>query len=200
MDVFRKKLVGSLFIRLTRYCLIFQLIFPPFWLNAVYAALVTDPNANVQFQPRIDSTYAVPVINIVAPNNSGLSHNKYQDFDITEDGAVFNNSLVTGNSRLAGQVIANPLFGGRTASIILNEVTGASESELKGLMEVFGDKANVIIANPNGITCNGCGFINTQRATLTTGTPDFSADKLKFDVDYVENLTFKTDLNILIKH
>ncbi|MBL4799488.1 MAG: filamentous hemagglutinin N-terminal domain-containing protein [Oleispira sp.] len=183
MDVFRKKLSESMLIRLTSYCLIFQLIFPPFWVNSVYAALVTDPNANVQFQPRIDSTSAVPVINIVAPNNSGLSHNKYQDFDVTEDGIVFNNSLVTGNSRLAGRVIANPLFGGRTASIILNEVTGASESELKGLMEIFGDKANIIIANPNGITCNGCGFINTQRATITTGTPDFTEGKLKFDID-----------------
>ena len=183
MERFRKSLSESLITRFISYCLMLQLIFPPLWVSNVYAALVTDPHANVSFQPQINNPSGVPIINIVAPNSSGLSHNKYQDFDIAEDGAVFNNSLVSGNSRLAGQIVANPLFGGRTASIILNEVTGASDSELKGLMEIFGDKANIIIANPNGITCNGCGFINTQRATLTTGTPEFSAGKLKFDID-----------------
>ncbi len=30
-----------------------------------------------------------------------------------------------------------------------------------------------MVANPNGITCDGCGFINTARATLTTGKPQF---------------------------
>ena len=183
MDRFRKSLSESLITRFISYCLITQLIFPPLWVNNVYAALVTDPHAAVSFRPQIDNTYNIPVINIVAPNNTGLSHNKYQDFDVDLNGLVFNNSLVTGNSRLAGSIVANPLFGGRTASIILNEVTGASDSELKGLMEVFGDKANVIIANPNGITCNGCGFINTQRGTLTTGTPDVSQGKLRFDID-----------------
>ncbi|MGX9080349.1 two-partner secretion domain-containing protein, partial [Klebsiella pneumoniae] len=34
----------------------------------------------------------------------------------------------------------------------------------------------VIVANPNGITCDGCGFINTTRGTLTTGTPVFGND------------------------
>ncbi|WP_010446439.1 putative adhesin, partial [Pseudomonas asplenii] len=29
--------------------------------------------------------------------------------------------------------------------------------------------AHVIVANPYGISCNGCGFINTPQATLTTG-------------------------------
>jgi len=27
------------------------------------------------------------------------------------------------------------------------------------------------VANPYGITCNGCGFINTPNVTLTTGKP-----------------------------
>jgi hypothetical protein len=37
------------------------------------------------------------------------------------------------------------------------------------MIEVAGKKAQVVIANPSGITCNGCGFINANRATLTTG-------------------------------
>ncbi|WP_225816427.1 two-partner secretion domain-containing protein, partial [Photorhabdus antumapuensis] len=39
---------------------------------------------------------------------------------------------------------------------------------------VAGQKAAVFIANPNGITCHGCGFINTPAVTLSTG-------KLVFD-------------------
>ncbi|HFO8999118.1 TPA: Contact-dependent inhibitor A, partial [Escherichia coli] len=35
---------------------------------------------------------------------------------------------------------------------------------------------NVMVANPYGITCDGCGFINTPRATLTTGRPVMNAD------------------------
>src|SRR5690606_9315542 len=35
--------------------------------------------------------------------------------------------------------------------------------------EVAGRGAEVIIANPSGITCDGCGFINTSRGVLTTG-------------------------------
>jgi filamentous hemagglutinin len=41
---------------------------------------------------------------------------------------------------------------------------------------VAGKKADVIIANPNGISCNGCGFINTDRVTLSTGKPQLNAN------------------------
>ena len=57
-----------------------------------------------------------------------------------------------------------------------NEVTSTNPSNLRGYTEVAGSKADVIIANPNGITCNGCGFINTSRGVLTTGTPVFGGD------------------------
>ncbi|MCW1776842.1 filamentous hemagglutinin N-terminal domain-containing protein [Pantoea ananatis] len=33
-----------------------------------------------------------------------------------------------------------------------------------------------MIANPNGIVCDGCGFLNTSRVTLATGTPLLGAD------------------------
>lgn len=39
-------------------------------------------------------------------------------------------------------------------------------------MEVAGDSAHLIIANPNGITTQGGGFINAEKGTLTTGTPN----------------------------
>ncbi|NDL37185.1 adhesin, partial [Photorhabdus laumondii subsp. laumondii] len=48
-------------------------------------------------------------------------------------------------------------------------------------------KAEVIIANPAGITCNGCGFINSHRTTLTTGQALMERGRLKgFDVNQGE--------------
>ena len=42
----------------------------------------------------------------------------------------------------------------------------------------------MIIANPNGISCNGCGFINTSKVDLVTGTANFSGDDLTgFSID-----------------
>lgn len=45
-------------------------------------------------------------------------------------------------------------------------------------MEVAGDRAQVVIANPAGISCDGCGFINSNRVTLTTGTPILNGGNL----------------------
>lgn len=162
--------------------LVMQLVFPVALIQPVMAELITDPRADVQFRPVINNSQGVPVVNIVRPDNSGVSHNKYQDFDVDEHGLVFNNSLVNGNSFLAGKLLANPALGGRSASVILNEVTGASDSDLKGLMEVFGDRANIVVANPNGITCDGCGFINTDRASMITGRSFYNNDQLNFEI------------------
>ncbi|WP_152999770.1 filamentous hemagglutinin N-terminal domain-containing protein, partial [Pseudomonas sp. ICMP 3272] len=64
---------------------------------------------------------------------------------------------------------------GTAATTILNEVVGANASQLRGYTEVAGQAARVIVANPYGISCNGCGFINTPQVTLTTGKPVLDA-------------------------
>lgn len=85
---------------------------------------------------------------------------------------------------MGGIVVGNPNLQGRAAGTILNEVTGTNRSQLKGYTEVAGHSARVIVANPHGITCDGCGFINTPRATLSTGKPLFENDRLQgFRVD-----------------
>ena len=61
---------------------------------------------------------------------------------------------------------------GSEANLILFQVTGSTVSDLDGTIEVFGTEAGIIIANPNGITCGGCAFINTNRVDLVTGTYD----------------------------
>ncbi|WP_435369337.1 filamentous hemagglutinin N-terminal domain-containing protein [Providencia alcalifaciens] len=113
----------------------------------------------------------IPVINIATPNGAGISHNKFQQFNVDKQGAVLNNATSNVNSQIAGQLKANANLKGNAANLIINEVTGSSRSELQGKLEVAGKGANVLIANPNGITCNGCSFVNTPAITLTTGKP-----------------------------
>ncbi|CAN7706729.1 hemagglutinin repeat-containing protein [Rhizobium rhizogenes] len=120
----------------------------------------------------------VPLVDIVTPNGAGLSHNKYDNFNVGTPGLILNNfNGEVGTSNLGGVTPGNPnLKNSGPASVILNEVTSGNRSALNGPTEVFGGRADVIIANPNGITCSGCGFVNTPRATLTTGVPDIGAD------------------------
>ncbi|NBB12037.1 filamentous hemagglutinin N-terminal domain-containing protein [Pseudomonas sp. SLFW] len=114
----------------------------------------------------------VPIVNIAAPNAQGLSHNQFQDYNVGPEGLILNNA--TGpiqSTQLGGQILGNPNLRGQAAGVILNEVTGSHPSQLRGATEIAGQAAHVIVANPHGITCSGCGFINTPRATLTTGKP-----------------------------
>ena len=75
------------------------------------------------------------------------------------------------NTELAGYIMGNPNLVGPTANTILNEVTGTGATSMNGALEVAGNKAHVIIANPNGISVNNGTFINANSATLTTGNP-----------------------------
>lgn len=122
------------------------------------------------------SANGVPVVNINAANAAGLSHNRFNRYDVASNGLVLNNgnaARIERESLLAGSVLANSNLN-KEASVILNEVVSTNRSTLAGFTEVVGSKADVVVANPNGITCSGCGFINTDRATLTTGTPLFN--------------------------
>ena len=111
----------------------------------------------------------VPVVNIVAPNAAGVSHNNFTQYNVGTSGVVLNNSGANSKTQIAGTVQGNPFLGNRAAGTILNEVTSGNPSQINGVTEVAGNAANVILANPAGIYTDGAGFINTPRVTLTTG-------------------------------
>ncbi|UOB24268.1 hemagglutinin repeat-containing protein [Pseudomonas orientalis] len=114
----------------------------------------------------------VPVVNIATPNGAGLSHNQFQQYNVGPNGVILNNANgALQNTQLGGIIVGNPNLKGGAASVILNEVNGGSASQLRGYTEVAGQSAKVIVANPYGVTCAGCGFINTPNVTLTTGKP-----------------------------
>jgi len=148
--------------------LIPTIIYPP----ALCAATINiDPRSGTVTVDKAQN--GVPILNVAAPNSNGLSHNKLKDFNVGREGLIVNNSGNTGVSVLGGALLKNPnLNPNGGASLILNEVTGVSKSNLNGFTEIFGKKADYVLANPNGITCSGCGFINTNRTTLTTGRPE----------------------------
>ncbi|RON01519.1 adhesin [Pseudomonas brassicacearum] len=128
----------------------------------------------------------VPIVNIATPNATGLSHNQFHDYNVTLQGLILNNgSTQTSATQLGGYIVGNPnLKNSGSAQTILNEVNGGSPSQLNGYTEVAGQSARVIVANPYGISCNGCGFINTPRVTLTTGKPVLDNGRLdRFQVD-----------------
>ena len=113
----------------------------------------------------------VPLINIQTPSAAGVSRNTYSQFDVDPNGVILNNARNNALTQLGGWVQGNPWLAHGSARVILNEVVAANPSQLLGYVEIAGSAAQVVIANPAGLTCNGCGFINASRATLTTGTP-----------------------------
>ncbi|WJM42211.1 two-partner secretion system putative hemagglutinin TpsA2 [Pseudomonas aeruginosa] len=140
----------------------------------------------------------VPVVNIATPNGAGLSNNHFRDYNVGANGLILNNATgKTQGTQLGGIILGNPNLKGQAAQVILNQVTGGNRSTLAGYTEVAGQSARVIVANPHGITCQGCGFINTPRATLTTGKPIMDGQRLeRFQVDGGDIVVEGAELNV----
>ena len=140
------------------------------WIPLAMANPVV-PNSS-RLGPKMDvASNGISIVNINIPNDKGLSHNQYDSFNINNDGLILNNANRPVSTELAGYIMGNPNLVGPTAKTILNEVTGTNSTAMNGALEVAGNKAHVIIANPNGISINNGTFINTNAATLTTGKP-----------------------------
>jgi filamentous hemagglutinin family protein len=78
-------------------------------------------------------------------------------------------TATTTTTQLAGNIGGNVLFAGSGAAqarLIVAEVTAANPSSLNGQIEVFGAGADLVVANPYGISCNGCGFLRGCKRNL----------------------------------
>ena len=147
--------------------------------------ILPDPKAEARHQPQVEETAnGIPLVNITAPSSGGVSRNEYETFNVPDKGAILNNSYTLSKTELAGYVQGNNNMAERPAKIIVNEVTGAGSTSMDGFLEVAGNRADVVIANPNGITVNGGGFINTGKAFLTTGKPVYDGEDhlQRFDI------------------
>lgn len=155
--------------------------FPALHAYAQSLPITVDPHA-AGTPPVVGHQGGVPVIQI-APPSAGVSNNSFTEFNVGPAGVILNNSGAASQTQLAGQIAGNPHPGRGAATTILNQVTAPNPSQLRGLLEVAGQRANVIVANPAGITCDGCGFVNASRATLTTGRPVVGPDGgMRFDI------------------
>ncbi|WP_244438784.1 two-partner secretion domain-containing protein [Paraburkholderia dilworthii] len=90
----------------------------------------------------------------LAPTIGGVSNNTYTSFNVSKAGADLNNV-------------------GINARTIVNQVTSTNPSLIQGDINVLGPRANVILANPNGITIDGGSFVNAGHVVLSTGQVSF---------------------------
>ena len=148
-------------------------------LAPAQAQVVADPSAPGNQRPTILQTAnGLPQINIQTPSAAGVSRNTYRQFDVQSNGVILNNSRTSVQTQIGGFVSGNPWIS-TPARVILNEVNSSNPSYLKGPVEVAGQRAEVVIANPSGIRVNGGSFINASGVTLTTGTPVMNSGNLE---------------------
>jgi filamentous hemagglutinin family protein len=144
--------------------------------------IIIDPSGNVSSAPSVRTGTPAPVVDIATPNSGGVSLNQYTQFNVGSQGVVLNNGTTTSNTQVAGSVTRNTNLTGNAATVIVNEVRGTNGTSLTGAVEVAGARTNVVIANPNGLTCNGCTFVNVGTGTLTTGVPVINGASVLLDV------------------
>ncbi len=136
------------------------------------AQVIANPQAPGAQRPVILNTAnGLPQVDITAPTAAGVSMNRFLQFDIDARGAIINNGSTASATALAGWVAPNPALIAQPARVIVNQVDGPLPTHLNGYVEIAGKRADLVIANPAGITCNGCGFLHANRVELATGSP-----------------------------
>ncbi|CFV33442.1 hemagglutinin repeat-containing protein [Yersinia pseudotuberculosis] len=159
---------------------ILSLIITPVTFSYASGIVATTPNDIpgylVSFSDRENMTPevqqvpgAATEIKITAPSEQGISHNHYTEFNVNEYGVIFNNA--TENGTKGGVTYnANQKLNGSPARVILNEVAGINASVLAGHQDIVGMPADYILANANGISCQGCSFSpEFKNVTLAVG-------------------------------
>ena len=182
---FRQINPSSFLLNSVKFLLIYVLTFLPcliFASNPVYAQtappetslpIIPDGTTNTQMDRAANG---VPIVNIAAPNTSGMSINHFQTFNVNQEGAIINNSIGNQNdvfqTQLGGLIMNNPnLRNSGAANVIVNAVTSNQISYINGPQEIAGDrKTDYVFVNPNSTVFNGASFINVSRFTAVVGS------------------------------
>lgn len=154
------------------------MIVDPLVVPFTYAAnpIEVDKNAPHERQATVEQAgNGITLVNVAGPSAGGVSRNDYTNFNVPQNGVILNNSYQMSNTKLGGYVPGNANMMRGSANVIVNEITSHNPTDMKGFIEVAGRKASVVVANPNGITVDGGGFINTDRAVLTTGKTEYDS-------------------------
>jgi len=119
----------------------------------------------------------------IAPTNGGITHDYYNNFNVSTNGLTIKNGVGC---------------QGSGSKIIINEVVGSAVSNINGRVDLIGDSAKLFLINPNGININGGGFAGNfsdvflstaSHANVVDGhvslTPDSS--KLTNDIRFLTN-------------
>ncbi|NTX25759.1 filamentous hemagglutinin N-terminal domain-containing protein [Burkholderia pyrrocinia] len=124
----------------------------PAWQDVVLAGtIVPDGSTATSVSAGVGGRLTVNI----APSVGGVSNNTYSSFNVSKAGADLNNV-------------------GINARTIINQVTSTNPSLIQGNINVLGPRANVILANPNGVTVDGGSFTNTGHVVLSTGQVSFA--------------------------
>lgn len=151
----------------------------------IFSEIVPDP---ASIGTKVTQTASgVDQIDIARPNGNGTSYNSLKELQVGERGLILNNNKnIVVQTEIAGLVVRNRnLDNGTEANLIITEITGKNRTGINGYVEVAGKRADIVIANRNGIHVNGGGFLNSDRVTLTTGRLNMENGDLK-SIDVTE--------------
>ena len=144
------------------------------WAQSV---ITEDDLAAAHERPTVLKTAnGLPQIDIQTPDESGISMNRYSQFDVDSAGAIMNNARKDAATQTGGVVSGNPHLARGEADLIVNQVRSQNPANLQGMVEIAGKKADVIVANPAGIMVNG-GFINAGKVHYTAGQVEIKQGK-----------------------
>ena len=151
----------------------------------IFSEIVPDPASIGTKVTRTAS--GVEQIDIARPTGNGTSYNSLKELQVGERGLILNNNKnIVVQTEIAGLVVRNRnLDNGTEANLIITEITGKNRTGINGYVEVAGKRADIVIANRNGIHVNGGGFLNSDRVTLTTGRLNMENGDLK-SIDVTE--------------
>jgi putative uncharacterized protein (fragment) len=146
----------------------------------IFAEAVPDP-VSISNARATRTASGIEQLDIATPNARGLSYNSLLELQVSEQGLILNNNPhVVADTQIAGLVARNRnLDRSGSANLIVTEITGKNRTSINGYVEVAGDRADIVMANRNGITVNGGGFLNSGRVTLTSGKLNMADGELK---------------------